>query len=324
MPILSVPFTYEATVRYKRKRSTSIDCFRAEIPVAIAEVSAQDAPVAFRTKDQWARPVDQTYRWRDGKLWAKALLREKPVTLEVFVASLGGTSHELNPTSRHSDRSLERELDIQEVHHTDREEVERMVRSAASEMMFVDGVQWDVVEEPFLAADMERDYPSVRLIEGSDRRPAFQSFRLDELDLIKELHGERIGRAKGFREPDLIEILIPEAVQHRFEPELLLATAREVSRTMADRLALLDAPYFAAFAGLRDETYALEHKLRTDPTASLGELSLKLREALEQVTTDRTKHDLGGAWFEEEKLRALARVDRYVGEIELGTLDMKP
>ena len=323
MPILSVPFSYEATVRYKRKRSTSTHCFRAEIPVEIAEVAAQDAPVAIRIKDKWARPVEQTYRWRDAKLWAQELLREKPVSLTAFIESLAGTDHELNPSSRFSDRQLERDLDIQEVYQTDREETERKVRRAASDVMFVDGFQWKVVEEPFLAADMERDYPSVRLIEGYERRPPFQSFRLDELGLIKEIYGERVERAKAFREPEQIEILIPESIKRRFEPDLLLATAREVGRVMSNRIELLDVAYFSAFAALRDETWALEQMLRTDPAADLTELSQKLREALQQTAADREKHELGGAWFEEDKLRALARVDRYVGEIELGTLELK-
>jgi hypothetical protein len=323
MPILSVPFTYEATVRYKRKRSTSTECFRAEIPVSIAEVADHDAPVAIRTKDKWARPVEQTYRWRDGKLWTKELVRERPVSLKSFIDSLGGTGHDLNPTSRHSDRQIERELDIQEIHETDREEIERKVRLAASEMMFIDGLQWTVVDEPFLAADIERDYPSIRLIEGSERRPPHQSFRLDELGFIKEIYADRIGRAKHLQEPEQIEILILEAVQRRFEPDLLLAAARETVRTMADRIPLLDVPYFSAFADLRDSTHALEHKLRTDQSADLSELSEKLRDALLQITADQQKHDLGGAWFQEDKFRALSRVERYLGEIELGALEMK-
>jgi hypothetical protein len=235
---ITIPFSFTTTevpakcrkAREVRKDSTAT--------VKIEEVSSGNAPVAFiEHGDNYSEKFTREYRFYDECLW---LISNESQTIAQFLAD----PSVLKPTSS-SYRSEQENRDS--------------IKREAAEILFIDGVRWDLTKEPEYVIKASVNWASLEVEFGAVHGPGDPwHFRIDQLEEaleeIRGTHGEEVEHYSQF------DILIPEALglpktpkQEKFSVTLTLeveargayAAAREFASSLGIRRYSLNEYAFA-------------------------------------------------------------------------------
>jgi hypothetical protein len=260
--VVWLPFAYRARMSFADHPRNDRALLRGRVPVALAAVTAEQAPVV-------AEAGGETYRWRDDA-WLRPV--RMPGGRHVGMADIralgprptfaGWADYPLFgallglPDSPFAEGAMAEDAlpDGAKIRSSERGAREGYARAAAADLIDVDGTLWRRCPEPHLRVGAERAALGGRLVVEVVVRPdpardaAF--FRLDELEAAMS-HARALAVARNKLEPEPPAVAVPR-------PDVLSFSAE---RAMAARLAfeLGDAARKVWFA---------PHRVAEDPEAA--------------------------------------------------------
>ncbi len=309
--IITVPFTYMASVRRRRKRNPEDAYFRASVAVEIPEVDGIEAPVAF-TQGAGTDAFPQVARWHGDRLWVPngderhagaaelgAMLSDKgraavgPHWGNARLGDVSGTTAEGDPS-------------VAEVHGSDHDEVALSVRRELARLLVVDGMAWEASEEPVIKVDWSGEKVWASLMVRSSL--GHQTFRLDETHAIPAcLPGIDPAEVAAAVAGLGIRVMLPEALRLDTATPVLLETGRLALDRMRDLIADADADYFTGYAALRDAHEGATRAKGEQVGHAVAALADALRRTLEADPARESWAHPG--WLRSRVEGALARPD---------------
>lgn len=187
--IVDIVFPYLVKFIRPRKRNAETRYFRGTLPVAIESVTTKEAPVACVIDENPSRKDHERYlkevRRYDGRFYLPETTDEHIPGVDVrLLKSAAGKSGAAWETSsfhalgtrgfeeilREPVRSLPEaaEVDVREVVHSCREEVERRIKTEATNYLLIDGVLHRACPEPRLLVDYRHHGVEVEAIFHDD------------------------------------------------------------------------------------------------------------------------------------------------------------
>lgn len=314
--IYRIPFVYTVAGTLKGHRKVEPHLYGDWVDVEIPHVVARDAPVSMSWNQDFPaqEPLRHELRWHEDGNWIRAFSDSGHRDPIHFVAddfarlaesetqhirNRTGSSHlELLAKVTGQDRytlrgfvcgTTYREHGIKEYDpstmrqhfYNNRAEIEAEVTAKARNLLFIDGSLWVRGGEPCYAVHSYQRgrveiFPSTTSIPEAWNVVANNFFRADRLEDALDLASELAGGTEA-RAPELIEVLISEAVQFDDEGEALLRASRQAVDKGTELLRNGSAERVTAWLALREALKA-EHPNLDDAMACLRRLGDQMHE----------------------------------------------
>lgn len=283
--IVEVPFFYDFPYVPHRARKQKTAVVRDVVPIELAEVAADQAPVALRVcanrfSRSWNAGRPRDYRFWNGSLW-------RPYSVEVDGSEKGNRDFEVKAasafvqdatreggffTSSGQSWKFERAVALDSLMpcrpkaspEALRDAAVREIEARASNVLLVEGVAYHRISEPVYRVKQWGDVPEhtsieiahVNQIEAKDDPAEF--FRADRFDDAAAEFERRTGKpitvhALESEERGRIEVLIAEVLRFRYDMRpRVLNEAKEILSWMENGVVKYDISFATAFIRLRD------------------------------------------------------------------------